>query len=836
MNKIQYLLTLLLLCLSIGIGRCQANGYHFTSAKQVRNYFASNITHLETIEGEYDVQLSYRTDSPFQRDGSLSDSYLIVKNPISQKLQIFCEDENGFNEIGNPSIEQIGSTNAFRLNWGSSSDRAILENGVRLRASLELNSQDAKKFAGNSRYSYRIILDYDMIKKYPTAEMYANGSEEYENEAKTGKWTGTGFSLLDNYIVTNYHVVDGAQNISILGVNGIHNKTYEAEVIATDKVNDLAIIRVKGVSIPSAGIPYSVKTKVSDVGENVFVLGYPLTSTMGDEIKLTTGVISSRSGYQGDLSLYQISAPIQPGNSGGPLFDSNGNVIGIVSAKHIGAENVSYAIKTSYLKNLIEHSISSKVYPVSNKLANLNLAAKVKAIKNYVYYIICSGKDKEEKDSKTTDTNRPSPLTDYQRYIYAAQDGDPEAQFRIGACFSEGSGVTKDMKKAAYWWQLGANQGDPSCQYNLGLCYLKGEGVTINKNKGAELIKSAAQDGMPAAQSKMGALYRDGIGVISDIQNAVYWWQQAAAQDYPDAQVNLGVCYANGWGVDKNLSTAKYWWEKAATKGDKVAISNLSKLEIAHEDVENDKPTESSLCSQNIFQKNIDAAKEGNADAEYIIGRCYHRGECVEKNDSLAFEWYQKSANKGNTKAQTCLGACYELGLGVKQNYPLAVMWYKKAAEQGNSKAQTCLGYCYGKGLGVTNDYSQAIEWWRKAARQGDSEAQNCMGNCYNYGTGVSKDITQAFFWYSKSAKQGYAESQFMLGVYYSTGLGVQSNASEAASWWLKAAHQGNADAQYMIGLCYENGEGVEQDLDKSKYWYSKAAQQGHIDAQKKLK
>lgn len=66
---------------------------------------------------------------------------------------------------------------------------------------------------------------------------------------------------------------------------------------------------------------------------------------MGDEIKLTTGVISSKTGFQGDVSLYQISAPIQPGNSGGPLFDNKGNLIGIVNAKHKGAENVGYAIK-----------------------------------------------------------------------------------------------------------------------------------------------------------------------------------------------------------------------------------------------------------------------------------------------------------------------------------------------------------------------------------------------------------------------------------------------------------------------------------------------------------
>ena len=66
---------------------------------------------------------------------------------------------------------------------------------------------------------------------------------------------------------------------------------------------------------------------------------------MGDEVKLTNGIISSKTGFQGDVTTYQISVPLQAGNSGGPLFDSKGNVIGIVNAKHLGTENVSYVVK-----------------------------------------------------------------------------------------------------------------------------------------------------------------------------------------------------------------------------------------------------------------------------------------------------------------------------------------------------------------------------------------------------------------------------------------------------------------------------------------------------------
>jgi S1-C subfamily serine protease len=202
-------------------------------------------------------------------------------------------------------------------------------------------------------------------------------------------WTGTGFALTNNYVVTNYHVIENAKIITLTGINGNFSIKHNASVAATDKNNDLALLKLNG-NVSITNIPYSIKTTTSDVGEEIFVLGYPLTATMGDEIKLTTGVISSKSGFQGDISQYQISAPIQPGNSGGPLFDSKGNIIGIVSAKHAGAENVGYAIKTSYLKTLVESVTSTNVLPQANRIATQNLSGKVKAVKNYVYYIKCT--------------------------------------------------------------------------------------------------------------------------------------------------------------------------------------------------------------------------------------------------------------------------------------------------------------------------------------------------------------------------------------------------------------------------------------------------------------
>lgn len=207
------------------------------------------------------------------------------------------------------------------------------------------------------------------------------------------KWSGTGFALKDGYVVTNYHVVKDATSINIQGVKGDFNTHYKATVVATDKFNDLALLQIIDDRFGGFGVlPYSVRTSVSEMGEDIFVLGYPLINSMGNDIKLSTGVISSKTGFQGDVSLYQISAPIQPGNSGGPLFDNKGNLIGIVNAKHKGAENVGYAIKVSYLQNLIESYVSTSILPNNNKIAGLPLTGKIKSIKNFVFLITCSAK------------------------------------------------------------------------------------------------------------------------------------------------------------------------------------------------------------------------------------------------------------------------------------------------------------------------------------------------------------------------------------------------------------------------------------------------------------
>lgn len=352
--------------------------YSYYHGYSFRNYTINNPNTNKTSFSEYSVKQNVDENN----DGICG----IYEGIDNQGYKLGCVKQNGtyyliyLGDKDNMSWWQVGDVKAvlrpsatmgfFKADWYMANKTKESD------AYVVFEGGSMKTVVGNEESGY--------LKMYPTTQ---NNKISYEHQ----EWSGTGFALNNGYVVTNFHVIDNAKTIQIQGIDGDFSVKYNASIIATDKYNDLALLRINDSRFTGFGnIPYNIKTTLSDVGEEIFVLGYPLTSTMGDEIKLTTGVISSKTGFQGDVSLYQISAPIQPGNSGGPLFDYQGNLVGIVNAKHKGAENVGYAIKTSYLKNLIESSITTSILPNDNQTAGLPLTSKVKSLKNFVYMISCS--------------------------------------------------------------------------------------------------------------------------------------------------------------------------------------------------------------------------------------------------------------------------------------------------------------------------------------------------------------------------------------------------------------------------------------------------------------
>ena len=169
--------------------------------------------------------------------------------------------------------------------------------------------------------------------------------------------TATGFFITgDGYLISNYHVVKDAAKVRLVTSTG----TIPAKVVQVDAANDLALLKADGRFLP---LPVAASRTVK-LGGTVATVGFPDPGLQGFSPKLAKGEIASLSGAGDDARYFQISVPVQPGNSGGALVDEHGNVVGVVSAKldaraALAAsgslpENVNYAVKSSFLLSFLE--------------------------------------------------------------------------------------------------------------------------------------------------------------------------------------------------------------------------------------------------------------------------------------------------------------------------------------------------------------------------------------------------------------------------------------------------------------------------------------------------
>lgn len=231
--------------------------------------------------------------------------------------------------------------------------------------------------------------DMNTVKKNVNAQNAAirNINSTKQRDDRSGSnFGGTGFIVSANgFVVTNYHVVRGADSVHLQNTKG---ESFRAKVIYIDPTHDLAMLRINDSTFtPLKSAPYTFKEVPSELGEDVYTIGYPR-----DEVVYGQGYLSSRTGYAGDTTAYQISIPVNPGNSGGPVLDSKGNVIGIISGKQTGIDGASFAIKTEALLSSIAavpvDSLENElVINKKNVLGGLKRTEQVKKIQDYVYLV-----------------------------------------------------------------------------------------------------------------------------------------------------------------------------------------------------------------------------------------------------------------------------------------------------------------------------------------------------------------------------------------------------------------------------------------------------------------
>lgn len=250
-----------------------------------------------------------------------------------------------------------------------------------------------KSFA---KYPINYEQERVLLKVYPTIS-----GKSKTNLATDVKATASGFLISeDGLVITSYHVVESANKIEIAFPS--KNLTKQASLKIKDINNDLAILEINDFQyseISDEKIPYPLADINSvKVGQEVFTLGFPLGSIMGSKSRLSTGRINSIYGIQEDPRLFQIGNPLQPGNSGGPLFNMKGELVGVVvsglNAKFfydnlgIIPQNVNFAVKISYLENLLGMMPESdEIINRKSKISNLSMEDQVEKLDPFIVQI-----------------------------------------------------------------------------------------------------------------------------------------------------------------------------------------------------------------------------------------------------------------------------------------------------------------------------------------------------------------------------------------------------------------------------------------------------------------
>lgn len=216
----------------------------------------------------------------------------------------------------------------------------------------------------------------------PVAQTSATSTTENSALPKLSS-TGSGFIVsTSGHLLTNHHVANGCSNLKIRDSSKIE---HDVTIVATDARNDLALLKMSAdTSLPAA--TFRANDSV-EPGENVVALGYPLAGVLASEVNVSFGYVSATAGLADDTSKLQISAPVQPGNSGGPLLDQAGNLIGVVVAKldalkvakAIGdiPQNINFAVKGEVAQVFLKaHKVKFKTATATKKLENTDIASR----------------------------------------------------------------------------------------------------------------------------------------------------------------------------------------------------------------------------------------------------------------------------------------------------------------------------------------------------------------------------------------------------------------------------------------------------------------------------
>lgn len=213
---------------------------------------------------------------------------------------------------------------------------------------------------------------FSAVTRYLAHNPLASSSRGQNQPSRHKQATATGFFITPSIVVTSNHVVNAAKQIEVIYNNEMK---AAATIICTDPASDLALLQVNGFENSVVPLELGQSGKVRE-GTRIYAVGFPLIAYTGTAAKITEGIISGTAGYKGDLKQFEISAPIQPGNSGGPLLNEKGEVIGVVAAElgrkfvdktGIIPQSVNFAVKSDNIRSLLANQLGKFNLPISGQ-------------------------------------------------------------------------------------------------------------------------------------------------------------------------------------------------------------------------------------------------------------------------------------------------------------------------------------------------------------------------------------------------------------------------------------------------------------------------------------
>lgn len=501
-------------------------------------------------------------------------------------------------------------------------------------------------------------------------------TQDEATQRRNATVTGTGFFITSNgYLVTNHHVVEDKTHYAVRDQQG---SFYRAEVVAQDANRDLAILRVAG-KFPSLRI---ARSESVTKGQRVMTVGYPQVSIQGNESKVTDGVISSFSGMNNDANWFQISTPIQGGNSGGPLVTETGQVVGVVVAtanamrffKNTGniPQNVNYAIKSNVLLGF---------------LTEQNIA-----------------------NTPTTASKATMEAVDQATVLVIAKNSPIDVSFT----------VSPELRREQERERLRLAAETEKQRRN---------------NEISERQQAAEKERQQRLAEKEQKIEQDKLAKeLAEIQAKIFRRDQQISMKFPEwPKVQESALFVQ-W---IELQNEKI--QQSLVQGKTLGIievlqkfqaeKDAFKIDMAQQEVLASLTSGISYFNVKRYRNALDIleplAKNGSAQAQRIVARIYLAGLGVQKNPALAVQYAKPVSEILTPTEQLELATILRLNAGVPVNLIEAFKWLNLSAKGGNATAQNNLGVAYQVGDGTEINYAEAKKWFELAESNGSATAKN---------------------------------------------------------------------------------------------------------------